>query len=351
MNKCEFAINRIKHLGHLIDGEGIQPDPAKLEAVADFPRPETLTQLRSFLGLASYYRRFIRGFAGIVRPMLDLLKKGADVGSDWGSNQEAAFQEVKTKLISSPVLVCDDGVSEVELQTDASTKGIGAVLLLQTPNGSRPITFISRKLAPAEEKYHVNELECLALVWSLNKPRQHIYGRTMVVKTDSSVLRWLIQKKDVNGKFARWILTLQEYLLDVKHISGSANSVADALSRAPVGPAEETDPTENVLAALQPAGYSSREIALLQHADENIRHIVLVLQGYRQDVCLTSTTMFSVEAFSIRRVINEDDPICWWCLQSFEKTSSVNVTAPAMEAIRAKKRHSLELPNDTGGRE
>ena len=171
----------------------------------------------------------------------------------------------------------------MELQTDASTKGIGAVLLLRTPEGNRPVTFVSRKLSPAEEKYHANELVCLALVWALNKLRHHIYGRPMVVKTDSNVLRWLIQKKDVSGKFARWILTLQEYMLDVQHIRGSANTVADDLSRSPVGPVEETNSTEHVLAALQPAGYSSREIALLQHADDSIRNIVLALQGYREE--------------------------------------------------------------------
>ena len=283
VKKCVFAAHRIAHLGHLIDKDGILPDPAKLEAVAEFPRPETLTQLRAFLGLASYYRRFIRGFAGIARPLHELLKKGSDVRNDWGPTQEAAFKDIKTKLTHSPVLVSDDGVSEVELQTDASTKGIGAVLLLRTPEGNRPVTFVSRKLSPAEEKYHANELECLALVWALNKLRHHIYGRPMVVKTDSNVLRWLIQKKDVSGKFARWILTLQEYMLDVQHIRGSANTVADALSRSPVGPAEETNSTENVLAALQPAGYSSREIALLQHADDSIRNIVLALQGYREE--------------------------------------------------------------------
>ena len=107
------------------------------------------------------------------------------------------------------------------------------------------------------------------------------YGRQLVVKTDSNVLKWLVQKKDVSGKFARWIIILQEYLLDIHHIGGSANVVADALSCAPVGRAEETDPTEQLLAALQPGEYSSRDIALLQHADEDIRKIVLQLQGYQ----------------------------------------------------------------------
>ena len=191
-----------------------------------------------------------------------------------------AMLELKTKLTTAPVLVSDDGVSEVELFTDASTRGIGAVLMLKRENGLQPVTFISRRLTPAEEKYHINEFECLALVWSLNKLRHHVYGRPLTVKTDSSVLRWLTQKKELSGRLARWIITLQEYSIDIKHLSGAANVVADALSRAPVGAEELTDPAEQLLCGIQAAEYSARQLALLQHADEDIRRIVLFLQGY-----------------------------------------------------------------------
>ena len=281
LKKCTFGTSSVSYLGHRICLDGISPDPAKIEAIINFPRPDTVTKLRAFLGLASFYRRFIKGFAGIAQPLHALLKKGADVCSDWKEVHDAAIEELKEKLTSAPVLVYDDGESEVELFTDASSKGIGAVLQLKGEgSGARPVTFISRRLTPAEEKYHVNELECLALVWALTKLRHHVYGRTLVVKTDSSVLRWLSQKRDISGKFARWIVTLQEYSLDIHHLSGTANVVADALSRAPTGFPEETDPADRVLGVIQPAGCSPRQLALLQHADSDVRYWVLKLQGF-----------------------------------------------------------------------
>lgn len=280
VKKCLFGAKKIVHLGHVVSREGISPDPAKVTAITKFPRPLNATQLRAFLGLAAYYRSFVRGFADTARPLHCLLKKNADVKNDWTTVHDAAMQELKEKITTAPVLVCDDGTSQIELQTDASAKGIGAVLLLKADGKSRPITFVSRKLSPSEEKYHANELECLALVWALNKLRHFVYGRRVEVKTDSNALCWLLKKKDVNGKFARWVLTLQEYFLDVQHVSGAANVVADALSRSPVGPAEETDPVEHLLAALQPEGYTRREIGSLQHADEDIRELVMAIQGF-----------------------------------------------------------------------
>jgi hypothetical protein len=232
--KCVFGAKEIAHLGHLVDNSGIRSDPAKTVAIVNFPRPMNVTQLRAFLGMASFYRSFTPGFAETAKPLHVLLNKKADVIRDWSVIHDNAMQELKHKLVSAPVLVCDDGISQLELQTDASVKGIGAVLLLKKNGESHPITFISRKLSDAEQNYHANELKCLALVWALGKLRYYVYGRPVLVKTDSSALSWLFKKKDLNGKFARWILTLQEYSIDIQHIRGTANVVADALSRAPV---------------------------------------------------------------------------------------------------------------------
>ena len=120
MRKCVFGAPSVSYLGHRIDNQGISPDQNKVEAVRLFPRPDTLTKLRAFLGMASFYRRFISNFASIARPLHNLLKKGADVGKDWTQSHELAMLELKTKLTTAPVLVSDDGVSEVELFTDAS---------------------------------------------------------------------------------------------------------------------------------------------------------------------------------------------------------------------------------------
>jgi hypothetical protein len=196
-----WLISKIPNL--FIHISGIHPDPAKTKAIANFSRRINVTQLRAFLGMASFYRSFMPGFAENAKLLYALLKKKADVVKDWSAIHENAMQELKHKLVSAPVLVCDDGISQFELQTDASVKGIGAVLLLKKNDESHPITFISRKLSDAERNYHANELECLALVWALGKLRHYVYGRPVLVKTDSSALCYLFKKKDVNGKFTR----------------------------------------------------------------------------------------------------------------------------------------------------
>ncbi|KAI9555008.1 hypothetical protein GHT06_020301 [Daphnia sinensis] len=236
------------HLGHVVDSHGISPDPAKTEAIVKFPKPRNVTELRAFLGLASFYRSFIPGFAEAARPLHSLLKKDANVKEEWAGVHEKAMAELKEKLVTAPVLVCDDGVSELELQTDASD------------GKANPITFISSKLSRADENYHANELECLALVWALGKLRHFVYGRPLLVKTESSALCGLFKKKEVN-----------------------ANVVADTLSRAPVDSANEDELSGDVMAVIQAGGYSSQEITLLQLADKDIKQIVLTLQGFSSE--------------------------------------------------------------------
>ena len=135
--------------------------------------------------MASFFRKFIKVFAKIARPVHELLKKGEDVKRDWTEEHDQAMEALKQNkksLITAPVLTHDDGVSPIELQTDASLSGLGGVLLLHKDGTSKPITFISRRLTPAENKYHANELEFLALLWSLKKLRHHVNGRTCLVK-------------------------------------------------------------------------------------------------------------------------------------------------------------------------
>lgn len=133
--------------------------------------------------MTSFFRKFIKGFAKIARPLHELLKKGKDVKRDWTEEHDQAMEALKQSLVTAPVLTHDDGVSPIELQTDASLSGLGGVLLLHKDGTSKPITFISRRLTPAETKYHANELEFLAaLLRSLNKLRHHVNGRTCLVK-------------------------------------------------------------------------------------------------------------------------------------------------------------------------
>ena len=151
--RCVFGAKKIVHLGHVVESHCISPDPAKTEAIVTFPRPRNVTEMRAFLGLASFYRSFIPRFAMTAWPLHPLLKKDADVKEDWADVHDKAMAELKEKRVTAPVFVCDDGTSELELQTDVSVKGIGAVLILIKDGRANPITFISRKLRKDEENY------------------------------------------------------------------------------------------------------------------------------------------------------------------------------------------------------
>ena len=186
---------------------------------------------------------------------------------------------MKEKLITAPVLTHDDGVSQLELHTDASSHGIGGVLRLHKDGVKKPITYASRRLDCNEENYHINELEFLAVLWTLEKFRHHVYGRNVLVRTDSSVLKYVFDRADAtkNPRLSRWVMELRGYDLTVQHLKGASNAVADALSRFPVD--EVPDTGECHIGAIIPGGYQPRELAILQHADADIRKRVLDLQG------------------------------------------------------------------------
>ncbi|UYV78188.1 hypothetical protein LAZ67_16000412, partial [Cordylochernes scorpioides] len=230
--KCLFGSRRIKILGHLVDANGIHPDPDKVEAVSKFPRPRNISELKSFLGLCSYYRRFIENFAGKARSLHDLLK--TEKQFYWDAAQEKAFEVLKTALISEPVLGHFDESADTHLHTDASGRGIGAVLLQIQGGKERPIAYASRSLTKAENNYSTTEKECLAVVWSISKFRPYLFGRPFTVVTDHHSLCWLVGQKDPSGRLARWALKLQEFDVTVIYKSGRKHKDADCLSRSPL---------------------------------------------------------------------------------------------------------------------
>lgn len=230
--KCQFCRKSLKYLGHVVTAEGIKTDPEKVESIQKFPTPRTVRDVRRFLGMASWYRRFVPAFSQIVTPLTRLLRK--DVRFKWATEQEDAFAQLKTCLTESPVLTCPDFSQPFTLQTDASDRGLGAALTQCTGDYEQVIAYASRTLSPAEKNYSVTERECLAIVWGIEKMRPYLEGYHFTVITDHQSLRWLHSIKSPAGRLARWSIFLQQYDFEIKYRKGALNRVADTLSRQPL---------------------------------------------------------------------------------------------------------------------
>ncbi|KAL6417073.1 hypothetical protein ACFW04_013013 [Cataglyphis niger] len=227
--KCKFCVNQLKYLGHVVDRKGIRTDPEKVSTVENWPEPRTVKQIRQFLGMASWYRRFIANFSTIAAPLTSLTRKNAKW--KWGAEETTAFRELKKTLVSAPVLACPDFARRFVLQTDASASGLGAVLTQNFEEGERVIAYASRTLNSAEKNYSATELECLAVVWGIRRMKGYLEGYSFTVITDHQALKWLQRIEAPTGRLARWLFELQQYDLEVKYRKGTLNRVADALSR------------------------------------------------------------------------------------------------------------------------
>ncbi|GJY88493.1 retrotransposon protein, putative, ty3-gypsy subclass [Tanacetum coccineum] len=224
-SKCEFWLSKVQFLGHVIDSEGIHVDPAKIESIKDWASPKTPTEIRQFLGLAGYYRRFIEGFSKIARPMTKLTQKS--VKFDWGEKAEAAFQLLKQKLCSAPILALPEGSENFVVYCDASHKGLGAVLMQR----EKVIAYASRQLKVHEKNYTTHDLELGAVVFALKMWRHYLYGTKCVVFTDHKSLQHILDQKELNMRQRRWLELLSDYDCEIRYHPGKANVVADALSR------------------------------------------------------------------------------------------------------------------------
>ncbi|KMQ85218.1 reverse ribonuclease integrase, partial [Lasius niger] len=222
--KCRFCVGQLKYLGHVIDRNGIRTDPEKVSAVANWPEPTSVEQVRQFLGMASWYRRFIADFSKIAAPLTKLTKKHARWS--WGETENEVFHVLKWTLIFAPVLACPDFSRPFVLQTDASTNGLGAVLTQNYDEGERVIAYASRTLNGAEKNYSATELECLAVVWGIRRMKGYLEGYRFTVITDHQSLKWLQRLEAPTGRLARWLFELQQYDFEVKYRRGALNRVA-----------------------------------------------------------------------------------------------------------------------------
>ncbi|GJW88284.1 putative reverse transcriptase domain-containing protein [Tanacetum coccineum] len=224
-SKCEFWIPKVQFLDHVIDSQGIHVDPAKIESIKDWESPKMPTEIRQFLGLAGYYRRFIEGFSKIVKSMTKLTQKG--VKFDWGDKQEAAFQLLKQKLCSAPILALPEGSKDFVVYCDASHKGLVAVLMQR----EKVISYASRQLKIHEKNYITHDLELGSVVFSLKLWRHYLYGTKCTVFTDYKSLQQILNQKELNMRQRRWLELLSDYDCEIRYHPRKANVVADALSR------------------------------------------------------------------------------------------------------------------------
>ena len=230
--KCHFGADHCVYLGHVVGGGTVHPESTKLQAVRTFPIPQTKKQVQVFLGLTGYYRRFIPNYASVASPLTDLTRKSAPVQVVWSLSCDRAFEDLKQSLCTSPILRSPDFTQPFILQTDASDRGVGAVLSqLDDEEQEHPIAYFSKKLLPREERYSTVEKECLAIKLGVHAFRIYLLGRPFTIQTDHRALVWLDRLKENNPRLTRWSLALQPYQFQVVHRAGRANSNADALSR------------------------------------------------------------------------------------------------------------------------
>ncbi|GBM62381.1 Transposon Tf2-9 polyprotein [Araneus ventricosus] len=228
--KCKFACARVKYLGLWITPKGIEVDQDKVAAIQSIPCPRNVKQLQSFLQTCSWYRKFIPNFSDIARPLSNLTKK--NIVWKWSEQEQQAFQTLKQRLVTPPVLRQVDPTKPFIIRTDASGYALGAVLLQgDSPADERPIEYASRLLSSPEKNYSTTEREALAVVWALDKFRGYIEGADITVASDHRPLKWLMTLSSPTGRLASWALQIQTYNLKIDYFPGKCNVVADMLSR------------------------------------------------------------------------------------------------------------------------
>ena len=238
-SKCEFFRSEVTYLGHVVSEAGIKTEPEKISVLKNWPVPKCIKDVRKFLGFAGYYRRFVKGFARIVRPLNDMLvgvstKKPTRkrMPFEWGEVQQRAFETIIEKLSNPPVLVYADYKKSFKLHTDASSSGLGAVLYQQQDGIDRVIAYASRSLKPSERTYPAHKLEFLALKWAItDKFHDYLYGASFEVVTDNNPLTYVLTTAKLDATGHRWVAALSNYDFILTYRSGKLNQDADGLSR------------------------------------------------------------------------------------------------------------------------
>ncbi|KAI3828024.1 hypothetical protein L1987_02114 [Smallanthus sonchifolius] len=236
--KSHFMVQEGIVLGHVISNRGMEVDKAKIKVISTLPPPKNVKGVRSFLGHAGFYRRFIKGFSVITKPLCNLLLK--DVPFDFTNECLQAFNILKEQLVQAPILQPPDWTKPFEIMCDASDSTIGSVLGQRVDKKPVVIYYASKTLSEAQLNYTTTEKELLAVVYALDRFRSYIWGSKVVVYSDHSAVRYLMEKKDAKPRLIRWVLLLQEFDLEIRNKKGCENVVADHLSRIPLEGVDDT---------------------------------------------------------------------------------------------------------------
>ncbi|XP_026050763.1 uncharacterized protein LOC113037671 [Carassius auratus] len=229
--KCAIAKQETEYLGYVIGQGVVRPQVKKVQALERCAVPQTRKDMRSFLGMAGFYHRFVPNFSSRAAPLTDMVGARCPNQLQWTEERLKAFRDIQGALTTSAVLHNPDFSRPFIVQTDASERGVGAVLLQGPPESRQPVAYISRKLFPREVRYSTVEKECLAIKWALDSLRYYLLGREFTLETDHKALQWLEKMKDTNGRITRWYLAMQPFRFKIQHVSGKVNVTADYLSR------------------------------------------------------------------------------------------------------------------------
>lgn len=277
LDKCEFLRRETEFLGHVITQEGVRPNTDKIKKILEWPLPKNAKQIKQFLGLSGYYRRFIRDYSRITKPMTKYLKKDEVININ-NPDYIKAFETLKEILSTDQILAYPDFTKPFILTTDASDFALGAVLSQIHDSVERPIAFGSRTLNPTECNYATNEKEALAIIWAVKKYQPYLYGNRFTLVTDHKPLTF-IKSSEKNTKILRWRLELENYDYDIIYKEGKTNVVADALSRFPTITAKDKE--INVNESIDNTPRESRETA--ENISGNISDIETVHSAYTSD--------------------------------------------------------------------
>lgn len=278
IDKCQFFRKQVSFLGHIISTEGIKMDNDKIKTIQDFKTPSKKKEIQSYLGFLNFYRKYVKNFAHIIEPLIELTRNG--VNWKWEEKHQRAFEESKQAFLNDVIITFPDFSKPLYINTDASNVAIGGELYQILDNNERAtLGYASRTLKSPETRYTTTEIEALALVYCCNKFRQYILGHRTIIQTDHHALTFMKSCRLTNGRLTRWTLALQEYDLEVQYISGKDNIVADTLTRYP-RVNEEREEVRISINKIKKSEYSTElkkligNLANLQRSDIKLKRII-----------------------------------------------------------------------------